>query len=281
MDPRSVAMKDFRGKLVLVTGAGSGIGRATALEFARHGANLALVDLRPEGLAETEAKAVALGAKARSYRADVSDAAAMSGLAAEVEYAQGIVDVLVNNAGIGASGRFLDTSLETWRKVLDINVLGVVHGCKAFLPAMVARKQGGHVVNLASLAGYVAPADMSVYATSKFAVLGFSESLRADMAREGIGVTAICPGVIHTGIIAATIMEGDANVARTRSKVESFYAKRNYGPEKVAKAILDAVRGNDAVRPVSPESWAMYYAKRLAPGVVRRLSATENPFAKG
>lgn len=273
-------MKDFGGKLVLVTGAGSGIGRATSLAFAAKGAELVCVDRDATSAEATVASIRASGGRAHAYTVDVTDFAAMQALATRVESAHGVLDVLVNNAGIGSAGRFLDTSLETWRRVLDVNLMGVVHGCKAFLPAMVARKRGGHVVNLSSLAGYVAPADMSIYATSKFAVLGLSESLRADMAREGIGVSAICPGVIHTGIIQATILEGDTKADQTRARIDDFYKKRGFGPERVAEAILDAVRNDEAVRPVSPESWAMYYAKRLAPGLVRRLSQTENPFAK-
>lgn len=273
-------MKEFKGKLVFITGAGSGIGRETAIAFARGGAQLALCDLREAGVAETRRLVEAEGARASHYVADVTDADAMKKLAAQVERERGVVDVLVNNAGIGAAGNFLDTTLDTWRKVMDVNVMGVVHGCHAFLPAMVARGQGGHVVNLASLAAYVAAADMPVYCTSKFAVLGFSESLRADMARHNIGVTAICPGVIHTNIISATIMEGGMNRDGVRDKIENFYAKRNYTPAQVAAAIVDAVRKNQGVRPVSPESWAMYYLKRLSPALVTRLAGMETPLTK-
>jgi NAD(P)-dependent dehydrogenase (short-subunit alcohol dehydrogenase family) len=273
-------MKEFKGKLVFITGAGSGIGRETALAFARGGARLALCDLREDGVAQTCRLVEAEGARAAHYVVDVTDANAVKALAAQVEREHGVVDVLVNNAGIGAAGNFLDTTLDTWRKVLDVNLMGVVHGCHAFLPAMVARGQGGHVVNLASLAAYVAAADMPVYCTSKYAVLGFSESLRADMARHGIGVTAICPGVIHTNIISATIMEGGMGREGVRDKVESFYAKRNYTPAQVAAAIVDAVRKNQGVRPVSPESWAMYYLKRLSPALVTRLAGMETPLTK-
>ncbi len=271
-------MKDFREKLVLVTGAGSGIGRETALAFARAGARLILVDVSAKGAAKTQAMVEELGGVASRHSADVTSADAMRKLAARVHRELGVVDVLVNNAGIGAAGRFLDTSLETWQKVMDVNLMGVVHGCHAFLPAMVERGEGGHVVNLSSMAGYFAAPDMPVYAASKFAVLGFSEALRGDMAEHGIGVTTICPGVINTGIIAATIMEGDMSDVGVRGKVQDLYTRRNYTPAQVAAAIVDAVRKNQAVRPVSPESWAVYYAKRLAPGLVARLARTKNPF---
>lgn len=273
-------MKEFNGKLVLVTGAGSGIGRETAVAFAKAGARLVLTDINDDGTAQTEALIEQHGGIASRYVVNVTDAAAMKKLAERVQRELGVVDVLVNNAGIGSAGRFLDTTLETWRKVIDVNLMGVVHGCHAFLPAMVERGEGGHVVNLSSMAGYFAAPDMPVYAASKFAVLGFSESLRGDMAEHGIGVTAICPGVINTGIIAATIMEGDMGKESVRGKVQALYEKRNFTPAQVAAAILDAVRRNQAVRPVSPESWAMYYAKRLAPGLVARAARMENPFTK-
>lgn len=277
---RLVQMKHFQNKRVLITGAGSGIGRATALAFARSGAYVLATD-RDAVTAEATVDMVrGLGGQAAAYVVDVTSFEAMQALAERVQREHGVVDVLVNNAGIASAGRFLDTSLDTWRKVLDVNVMGVVHGCKAFLPAMVERGRGGHVVNLSSLAGYVAPADMSVYATSKFAVLGFSESLRADMARHDIGVTTICPGVINTGIIKASILEGDPNATDTRARIDSFYEKRGYGPERVADAILSAVRSDAAVRPVSPESWAMYYVKRFTPGLLERFTGMDNPFAK-
>lgn len=273
-------MRDFTNKLVLVTGAGSGIGRATALAFARRGARLALVDLREEGVLETAARARDGGREASAHLVDVSDADAVMALASRIEAEHGVVDVLVNNAGIGAAGRFLDTRLETFRRVMDVNLMGVVHGCRAFLPSMVARGQGGHVVNTASLAGYVAAAEMPAYATSKFAVVGFSESLRADMARHGIGVTAICPGIIDTDIVRTTVFEGVPEERAARGRIESFYRRRGYGPDRVAENLIAAVEANTALRPISPESWAMYYAKRLVPGLVGRLSAQDNPFVR-
>ena len=274
-------MKDFRDKWVLVTGAGSGIGRETAVAFARKGARLLLVDINDEGCDATRELIESEGGKAWCFHADVSDEHSMHDLAAAVHKRTPALDILVNNAGIGSGGRFLDTSLQTWRRVMDINLMGVVHGCHFFLPKMVERGQGGHVVNLASAAAFLAAPEMPVYASSKFAVLGLSESLRADMARHGIGVTAVCPGFINTPIVANTILEGDMGAdAGVRDKIVRFYEKRNYTPRQVAEAILDAVRGNDGVRPVSPESWAMYYSKRFAPGLMGWLSRRGSPFSQ-
>ena len=271
-------MKDFRGREVLITGAASGIGRAAALAFAREGASLWLCDRNHEGAEETATQARGKAVRVRALECDVTDEAAVQAIAARVREEAGALDVLVNNAGIGSAGRFLETSLETWRRVMDVNLMGVVHGCHAFLPDMVERGRGGHVVNTASAAAFVAPADMPVYASSKFAVLGFTESLRADMANHGIGVTALCPGIINTGIVAGSIMEGRMADPERHGKVVRFYERRNYTAEDVATALLRAIRRNVGVQPVSPEAWGLYYGKRLAPAVTGWLTGREPPF---
>lgn len=270
--------QDFAGKQVLITGAGSGIGRATALAFAARGASLHLVDISEVGLRQTRLLADKWQAGSATYLADVSDRQAMLNLADRVHHRIDALDVLVNNAGIGSAGRFLETSLDTWDKVIGVNLKGVVHGCHVFLPAMVARGQGGHVVNVASMAAYVASPEMPVYAASKYAVLGLSEALRVDMHAHGIGVSAICPGVINTAIVANTDYQGEMSLARER--VIEFYKKRNYPAEKVADAIVRAVQRNIAVLPVSPESWALYYVKRWMPSVMDRALRFKLPFTK-
>ncbi len=270
-------MKNFKDKVVLITGAGSGIGRATAQAFAAQGARILAVDIGERGLAETRGLIEAAGGKCDTHIADVSSAAAMQQLADIVHQQHGALDVLVNNAGIGAAGRFLDTRIETWDRVLAINVKGVLLGCRVFLPAMLQRGHG-HVVNLASMAGYFAPPDMPIYVASKFAVLGFSESLRADLKDKGIGVSAICPGVVNTNIVGTSTVEGAA--AAWQAGAVEFYKKRNYGPAGVARAILRAVERNVAVMPVTPEAWLMYYVKRLFPALARMLAAQPLPFMK-
>jgi short-subunit dehydrogenase len=201
----------------------------------------------------------------------------MRALADTVHANCGYVDVLVNNAGIGAAGRFLDTRIETWDRVWNVNVKGVMLGCKFFLPPMIERGSG-HVVNMSSLAGYLASPDMAIYAASKYAVLGFSEALRADLGDKGIGVSAICPGIVNTGIIAATTFEGRSSTAQEGA--EQFYQRRNYPPSKVAAAILRAVEQNQAVVPVTPEAWTIYHLKRLLPSVARAIAARPLPFMK-
>jgi len=271
-------MKQFKDKEILITGAGSGIGRATALAFAAVGARLWLSDINDDGNAETARLAQAQGATVRTLQCNVADAESVAAMAATVHAEIEALDILMNNAGIGSAGRFLDTTLDTWRRVMDINLMGVVHGCHAFLPNMVARGQGGHIINTASAAAFIAAPDMPIYAASKFAVRGFTEALRGDMAKHNIGVTAICPGIINTPIVANSIMEGQMNDAERHRKVVQFYQKRNYTPEQVAGVVLEAVRKNVAVQPVSPEAWGMYYAKRFIPGIIGKLSERDLPF---
>lgn len=260
-------MKDLEDKVVLITGAGSGIGQQTALAFAAENARLILLDISQEGLEQTAAM---IEPDVETHICDVGDFVAMQSLADKVDSRYGAVDVLINNAGIGTAGLFLDTTIETWHRTIDINLMGVVHGCKAFLPAMVARQQGGAVVNISSMAGYFAAKEMPVYSASKFAVLGFSESLRADLRSHNIFVSTICPGIIITPIVANSILEmntsGDA--AETfRNKAVRFYEKRNYTPDRVATAIVKAVRKRKAILPVTPEAWIAYYLKRFFPGI--------------
>lgn len=273
-------MKRLHNKLALVTGGGSGIGQATALAFAREGARLILVDINEQGLQVTASQITGLGGEVETHIVNVADANDMAALADTVHQQHGALDILVNNAGIAAAGCFLDTTLDAWDKVLDINLKGVVHGCHFFLPAMVAARNQGIVVNTASAASFVAPRDMSIYATSKFAVFGFSESLRCEMAEHNIQVTVICPGIVNTPLISNTLVEGDLKEKGLREKAVSFYEKRNYPPEKVAQAILRGVIKRRSVVPVSPEAWASYFAKRFVPGFVEWVGRRDNPLIK-
>lgn len=260
-------MKDFKNKVVLITGAGSGIGRETAYAFAKRGAVVIVADVNEEGGQQTVDKInQSSKGKAQFVYCDVSSRDSVAALSETVHNQYPHVDVLINNAGIGAAGTFLNTSLDMWDKVIDINLKGVVYGCHYFLPAMVKSKQPCHVINIASAAAFYAPQEMPIYGTSKSAVLGFTEILRQDMEQHNIGVTAICPGVINTPIVANTQVEtreGDAKQFINRAV--KIYEKRNYPPSKVAAAIVKAVENNSGVQPVSPEAWFMYYSKRLMP----------------
>ncbi|MFI7385307.1 SDR family oxidoreductase [Streptomyces sp. NPDC049813] len=270
----------FGGQLVLVTGAGSGIGRATAFAFAEAGARVVAVDRDAESAARTAEMARLIGApEAWAETVDVADEQAMEKLAAKVASEYGVVDVLVNNAGVGLSGSFLDTTPEDWRKVLDVNLWGVIHGCRLFGRQMAERGQGGHIVNTASAAAYQPSKVLPAYSTSKAAVLMLSECLRAELAGQGIGVSAICPGLVNTNITATARFAGvDADEEKRRQKKSArLYGLRNYPPEKVATAILDAVAHDKAVVPVTPEARGARLLSRFAPRVLRAVARVEPP----
>ncbi|MBZ6088549.1 SDR family oxidoreductase [Streptomyces olivaceus] len=270
----------FGGQLVLVTGAGNGIGRSTALAFAEAGARVVAVDRDAEAAARTAELSRLIGASAAwAETVDVSDGTAMEALAARVAAEYGVVDVLVNNAGIGLSGSFFDTTPEDWRKVLDVNLWGVIHGCRLFGRQMAERGQGGHIVNTASAAAFQPSRALPAYGTSKAAVLMLSECLRAELAGQGIGVTAVCPGLVNTRITTTAHFTGvdHDEEKRLRRRTARLYGMRNYPPEKVADAVLEAVVRNRAVVPVTPEARGARLMSRLAPGVLRRLARVKPP----
>lgn len=261
---------DLTGRSVLVTGAGSGIGRSLALLCARRGARLVICDVDPGRLAASEQAIAALGREVLARRVDVSEREAMRAFGDEVGETLGAVDLLVNNAGVGMMAGFLDTTLEDWDWIVKINLMGVVHGLHFFLPPMIERRSG-HVVNLASMAGYSASPVMPAYTATKYAVLGLSESLSEELRPAGIGVTAACPGIIDTSIISDSRMRGVDDVDATRAKIDGFYRKRGYGPDRVAESILRSVGRGRTIAPVSPEAWVGYAIKRLSPRLAARV----------
>ncbi len=266
-------IEQLRDRLALVTGAGSGIGRATASALARQGARLLLVD-RDAGALEKVGESLA---GSQTIACDVGDERAMEQLAARVLSEHGVPDVVVNNAGIGVGGPFLDTGPDDWRRIVDINLLGVVHGCRLFGRAMVERGQGGQIVNTASAAAFSPAKDLAAYASTKAAVLMLSECLRAELHPHGIGVTAVCPGFIATNITRTTryVGRGEAEQQRLAERITQIYKRRNFTPERVAEEVIEAIAVNRPVAVITPEAKVMRALSRLAPGVLRRLARLE------
>jgi NAD(P)-dependent dehydrogenase (short-subunit alcohol dehydrogenase family) len=257
------------GKTALVTGAASGIGRASALAFARRGADLVICDIDEAGLAETADAIRGLGRQVQAERVDVADAAQMEAFADSVHARHEAVDLLMNNAGVAIGGAFLDTSLSDWDWIVGINLKGVVHGCHFFVPRMVERGRGGHVVNVSSAAGYTASSSLAAYNATKFAVLGLSEALWDELHPKGIGVTAVCPGIIDTPITRSARLVGAMDKPVMREEMVRGYQRRAYGPDRVAENVLKAVQRDRLVAPISPEAWGLYYVKRFAPWALR------------
>jgi len=177
----------------------------------------------------------------------------------------------MNNAGVAIGGPFLSTSIEDWNWIVGINTLGVVHGCHFFIPSMVQRGAGGHVINVSSAAGYSASSTLAAYNATKFSVLGLSEALWEELRPHSIGVTAVCPGLIDTPITRNTRLVGEMDKPEVREEIVRGYQRRGYTPDRVARNILKAVEKNRLLAPISPEAWALYYLKRFAPWLLRRL----------
>ena len=270
-------MSTFSGKVAVVTGAGSGIGRALALGLAGRGARLALSDVDEAGLAAT-AELLA-GTEVHTQRLDVSDREAWAPYADAVLERFGVAHQLYNNAGIAYSRSVLDSDLDSYDRVLGINLFGVIHGTKAFLPHLIA-SGAGHVVNVSSLNGIMAQADMSHYCTAKFGVRGFTETLRAEMQASGapVGVTVVHPGGIKTSI-SVNALEGarargeavtEADEARNRLYQEKLL---KMDPDAAARVILDGVAKDRLRVLVGNDAKALDLVFRLAPAHAGRLVA--------
>src|SRR3954452_1983342 len=257
--PMNNGTRQFSGTVAVVTGAGSGIGRATARLLAQLGAKVHCADLDAQG---AERVAHDIGT-AVAHQLDVSDAAAVEALAARVFDEDGAVDILHNNAGIGHAGDIEHTTVEDWRRVIDVNLLGVAYGVAAFVPRMLRQGRAAHIVNTASGLGLMPAARMAPYCASKFGVVGMSEALNAELAPRGIHVTALCPGVINTAIGTKSIMRG--GLAARQEQALKYYRTQGVPPEEVAAAVIDAVSKRKLIQPVP--------AKHVTPGwLLHRIS---------
>ncbi|WP_395103396.1 SDR family NAD(P)-dependent oxidoreductase [Actinomadura sp. SCN-SB] len=280
----------FDGALAVVTGAGSGFGRATTLALAERGTTVIAADIDLPAAERTIAMAKSLGADGAAYQVDVADAAAMEEFAAEIKDARRVPDIVVNNAGIAVAGPFLETGLDDLRRIVGVNLWGVVHGSRLFGRQMADRVRalpvkpdrpnlGGHIVNIASAAAFAPHRDLGAYCMTKAAVLQLSNSLRAELAGLRIGVTAVCPGFASTGIGRnATIVGVDeAGVQRMRERLDRGLQRRGYPPEKVAERIVDAIIENRPVVPVNVEGHLLYALSRLSPRALRMLARIPTP----
>jgi NADP-dependent 3-hydroxy acid dehydrogenase YdfG len=263
-------MQGFAGKVAVVTGAGSGIGQALAVELARSGAKLAICDVDTEGLAQTEERVKAIGAPVKVDRLDVTEREAFLAYADAVAAHFGKVNQIYNNAGIAFTGDIEVSQFKDIERVMDVDFWGVVNGTKAFLPHLIASGDG-HVINISSVFGLFAVPGQAAYNSAKFAVRGFTEALRQEMILAGhpVGVTTVHPGGIKTAIARnATAVEGvdrdelakafDTRLART-------------SPQRAAEVILDAVRKNQARVLVGNDAKVLDILVRLTGSGYQRL----------
>jgi NAD(P)-dependent dehydrogenase (short-subunit alcohol dehydrogenase family) len=266
--PSRKGIRDLHGKVAVVTGAASGIGKALAAGLWDKGCHLALVDQNHAGLADLHRALVdsGRGQAATMHTADVADRACMQALAHEVVAAHGAVHVLINNAGIGHEAAFPQTSLDDWDRIVGVNLWGVIHGCHFFMPhlAKVAR---AHIVNLSSIFGIVAMPGQSAYSTTKFAVRGLSESLWEELRTTTIGLTVVHPGAVATGIMTRT--RGDD--PELLQRVSRWYEAHAISPDRASARIIRAIEHGTPRLLIAPEAAYGDILKRLMPVMGNKL----------
>jgi NAD(P)-dependent dehydrogenase (short-subunit alcohol dehydrogenase family) len=263
-------LRTFQQAVAVITGAASGIGRALAEELARRGSEVILADLQAEVAEEVVLTIRAGGGVAHAFRLDVSDASAVGALLCDTAERTGRLDYLFNNAGIGIGGPISLHTLEDWDRILGVNLRGVIHGVHAAIPIML--EQGfGHIINTASMAGLMPAPGTVAYAATKHAVIGLSLSLRAELARSGIRVSVLCPGVVRTPMLDGGGRYGKVySGAFAQQQREMMEQLRPMAPDRFARKALDAIAGNRAIV-VVPSWWRLFWwAYRLSPaGFIR------------
>jgi len=255
----------FSGKRILITGAASGIGRATALRLARDQAVLFLTDINAEGLAQTVADARRAGADVAEHRAlDIADHDAVAHFAADIHTRHPAMDVVMNIAGISAWGTVEHLTHRHWRSMIDVNLMGPIHVIETFLPPMVAAGRGGQLVNVSSAAGLVALPWHAAYSASKYGLRGLSEVLRFDLARHRIGVSLVVPGAVNTPLVDTVHIAGVDREHPKVQKLVGLFSGHAISAEKVAEKILDGITRNRFLIYTSTDIRALYAFKRFA-----------------
>jgi len=240
-----MGVRDLRGKRCLITGAASGIGRATARLAASRGAELVLTDIQVEALeAVAEEIRAAGGNVAYAKAADIADHAAIVAMAEEVHGAGGSVDVVMNVAGVSTWGAIEQLEEHHWRKMVEINLMGPIGVLECFVPPMIEAGRGGHVVNVSSAAGLFGLPWHAAYSASKFGLRGVSEVLRFDLRRHDIGVSLVCPGAVKTPLMETVDLVGVDRESRRVRKLVGRFGEHAVSPERVAEKIVAGVEKN-------------------------------------
>lgn len=271
---RRGARKPMTGKLVVVTGGGAGIGRETLLAFAEQGAAVVAADIDLAAAERSAELARLLDVEAYARQVDVGSTEQVQAFAQWVESELGAPDVVVNNAGIGLSGKMLDTSVADWDKLLRVNLWSVILGSKLFAQQMVDAGKRGHIVNVASAAAFSPNKALPAYSTTKAAVLMLSDCLRGELAEKHIRVVSVCPGFVDTGITTSTRFVGVSadEQDKRRAQAKKAYGRRNLKPDAVARAILDAVAHDKPEVLVGAEAHALRFVSRFLPALSRRMA---------
>jgi NAD(P)-dependent dehydrogenase (short-subunit alcohol dehydrogenase family) len=258
-----MAIKNIRGKRCLITGAASGIGRATALAAAARGAELVLTDIDAEGLASAKQEILAAGGTVlHAGAADVADHSAVVALAEAVHAAHGSMDVVMNVAGVSAWGPIERLEHHHWQRMIDINLMGPIHVLECFAGPMVEAARGGHIVNVSSAAGLFGLPWHAAYSASKFGVRGISEVLRFDLRRHGIGVSLVCPGAVKTPLVGTVEIVGVDRTSPSIAKLIARFERHAVSPEHVAAKILTGIEKNQYMVFTSLDTRLGYFFQR-------------------
>jgi len=266
-----LALPNLKGKIVFITGAASGIGAATARAFAAQGCELVLADLDETGLASTEISVQQAGAKVHVMALDVTEESQYTQLAQQLCKTVGVPHIVINNAGIGAHGSFLNTPMDVVRRVIDINLYGVYNGCHAFLPMMLEAGDSRHLVNVASMASLAPMPNMSAYAASKYAVDGLTEVLAMELIDTNVDVTCVHPGIINTPIAQGSSYNGDAGLDQVR-RLGEYYEAHGSDPAVVADGMVEAVKKGCAHLHVGNKATVTEKVKRISPTLLRKMA---------
>lgn len=265
-----MAIAQLQGKQILITGAASGIGRASAITFAREGAHIIASDLQLEALRSLQEEIHALGVQCHIYRVDVSSEAAMRAFCEQVIAELGAPDVLYNNAGIVHLGKFLDSDLAHWQRVINVNLMGVVYGCHLFIPHMLAAGGARQVINVSSTASFAPAPSMAAYAASKAAVAGLSDVLRLELAGSEIVVIDVCPGVINTAISTSSATSPGMTSAQLQ-RLQNYYAREGCSPDVVANDVLQAVKTGKTLVLSGPYARLTFHLKRISRRLLQKV----------
>lgn len=272
------AIPSLQGKVVLITGAASGIGLSCAQAFAKQGARVILTDLNEAALDSARQLVLAAGSlSCLAYVCDVANEASVNACAARVHSDVGALDVLVNNAGIYYLGGFMETSLDTWQRMFQVNLMGIVLMCRAFLPAMKAEGGPRRIVNIGSLASFLGAPNITAYCSSKHAVLGLSDVLAMELAaeRSPVGITRVCPGIINTPLLAGKAV--GANITqRQRMQQQTYYRTHGCTPDVVANGVVKAVQRGDNYCFVGPKAKLGFNGLRLSRNLAHTITVKES-----
>ena len=279
-------MRNITGKVAFITGGASGMGLAMARSFAAAGMKVAIADIEQDALDRVKVEFDASNAEVITLQVDVTDRAAMEAAADATEAAFDKVHVLVNNAGVAVGGSLAQMSYEDWDWVMGVNLDGVVNGLQAFVQRIKAHGEGGHVVNTASLAGHFAIPGLGVYTATKYAVVGISETLRADLKQHDIGVSVLCPGVVNTNIFDSgrnrpSHLQGETDTAQMVLSEDLAEPEREQRmAEMMARALDPAVVGDMVLHSIQEDEFYIFSHPEVEPMVSGRAAEVTDAFAR-